>query len=281
MGTRGATCQAENWRGLPAWRVVLPGGDSVLVAEQGAQVLSWCSGGRERLFLSPASAADGRTPIRGGVPVCWPQFNQRGPLPKHGFARQFTWQRGAFDGTPSGAELRWHLQTQAATLAVWPHVFELTLSVRLALGSLRIALEVHNPGSVDWSFSGALHTYLAVDEVTQARLQGLAGQAEWDSLRDARGQGLPALQIDGPFDRVYTAAAEPLSLIDGGAQLRISQSRDWGHTVVWNPGSALPDMPDAGFRRMLCVEAAQVWEPITVAAGARWQGWQQFDVLCG
>ena len=67
------------------------------VAEQGAQVLSWVSDGRERLFLSPRSALDGSAPIRGGVPVCWPQFNQRGDLPKHGFARHLPWLTTAYD----------------------------------------------------------------------------------------------------------------------------------------------------------------------------------------
>ena len=67
---------ADTYQGHAGWRWSLPHGDSVLVTSQGAQVLSWISQGRERLFLSPASHWDGRA-IRGGVPVCWPQFNER------------------------------------------------------------------------------------------------------------------------------------------------------------------------------------------------------------
>ncbi|MBV5344762.1 MAG: D-hexose-6-phosphate mutarotase, partial [Rhodoferax sp.] len=77
----------EIFQGQACWRWQLPQGDSVLVSAQGAQVLSWQSAGRERLYLSPQSVFDGHTPIRGGVPICFPQFNQRGALPKHGFAR--------------------------------------------------------------------------------------------------------------------------------------------------------------------------------------------------
>jgi glucose-6-phosphate 1-epimerase len=51
--------------------------------------------------------------------------------------------------------------------------------------------------------------------------------------------------------------------------------------VVWNPGGGLPDLPEAHHRHMLCVEAAQVLAATTVAAGERWVGWQQFDVLTG
>ena len=68
----------ELFQGQPCRRIRITCGDTVLVALQGAHVLSWVSGGRERLFLSPANHWDGRTAIRGGIPVCFPQFNARG-----------------------------------------------------------------------------------------------------------------------------------------------------------------------------------------------------------
>lgn len=266
------------WRGLPGWRLTLPQGDSVLVVEQGAQVLSWIAAGRERLFLSPGSAADGQTAIRGGVPICWPQFNQRGPLPKHGFARHRAWQKGAFFAAEDRAELRMHLAADAHTLALWPHPFELTLLLRLSARRLQLVLDVFNPGGTEWAFTGALHSYLQVDDVGPARLCGLEGQAEWDALRDTTGQGAASIALEGPFDRVYAAAPQALRLVDAGHELTVSQSPTWGHTVVWNPGAAMPDLPDDTFRQMWCVEAAQVLSPVTVAAGERWVGWQQFDV---
>lgn len=281
MSSHGALCRTELWRGLPCWRVTLAQGDSLLVAEQGAQVLSWVSDGRERLFLSPGSAADGHTAIRGGVPICWPQFNQRGPLPKHGFARNVSWRMGAFEPADDHAELRLHLEPSAQTLVLWPHHFELTLVLRLQARRLHLALEAHNPGDTAWAFTGALHSYLRVDDLSQARLWGLAGQAEWDSLRDVAGQGAPVIALDGPFDRIYAAADQALRLVDGAHGLTVSQSASWGNTVVWNPGGGLPDLPEAHHRHMLCVEAAQVLAATTVAAGERWVGWQQFDVLTG
>jgi glucose-6-phosphate 1-epimerase len=52
--------------------------------------------------------------------------------------------------------------------------------------------------------------------------------------------------------------------------------------VVWNPGegkcAALADMPAHGFARMVCVEAAQVFEPISIPAGGQWVGWQRLTV---
>jgi len=58
---------------------------------------------------------------------------------------------------------------------------------------------------------------------------------------------------------------------------------DWAHTVVWNPGAGkcaqLKDMPEDGWQHMLCVEAAQVYEPVTIAPGDFWQGAQRLRVL--
>ena len=84
----------EQYQGQACQRLTLPCGDTVLVALQGAHVLSWVSQGRERLYLSPSNLWDGTSAIRGGVPVCFPQFNQRGTLPKHGFARNMDWTAG-------------------------------------------------------------------------------------------------------------------------------------------------------------------------------------------
>ena len=76
----------EQFEGQACQRLTLPCGDTVLVALQGAHVLSWVSQGRERLYLRPNNLWDGKSAIRGGVPVCFPQFNQRGTLPKHGLS---------------------------------------------------------------------------------------------------------------------------------------------------------------------------------------------------
>jgi hypothetical protein len=47
---------------------------------------------QERLFMSRLSALDGSRAIRGGVPVIFPQFAERGPGMRHGFARVSTWR---------------------------------------------------------------------------------------------------------------------------------------------------------------------------------------------
>lgn len=272
----------ELFHGLPALSLALPQGDSVRVLLHGAHVVSWIAGGRERLYLSPRSHYDGQSAIRGGVPVCFPQFNLRGPLPKHGFARNLPWQAGALERGPAGVQLTLRLHDSAATRRFWPQAFEATLTVGLMPGVLQLTLGVRNADSVPLVFTGALHTYLAVDDIAAAQLQGLDGQAEWDALADRHGRVAGPLRFAGEFDRVYAAPSQALQLRDATSLLAIEQSRTLADTVVWNPGAekgaAMADLPTDGYRRMLCVEAAQVMQPITVPAGGSWQGWQRLSV---
>jgi glucose-6-phosphate 1-epimerase len=279
----------EVFQGLACQRLSLPCGDTVLVALQGAHVLSWVSQGRERLFLSPDNLWDGRSAIRGGVPVCFPQFNQRGTLPKHGFARNMAWKidDAAQAGEAVATHLDFTLSTNADTLALWQQAFVAQLRVTLAPGQLTLTLTVNNTEAQnDLLFTGALHSYFAVDDIDLTELRGLGGRPEWDAVTDVHGVADDVLYFDGEFDRVYTrgenAAAKPLYLQDGSTILQIEQSPSWAESVVWNPGeskcAALADMPAQGFARMLCVEAAQVFEPISIPAGGQWVGWQRLTV---
>ncbi|MDM0004478.1 D-hexose-6-phosphate mutarotase [Variovorax sp. J22G73] len=270
------------FRGQPALRATGADGSTLTVALHGAQVLSWTAAdGLERLYLSPSAVFDGHTAIRGGVPVCCPQFNQRGMLPKHGFMRNLPWVHTPSD-TPE--TLRLTLRDGDATRKLWPHAFEARLEATLSRGQLRIALTLRNLDSAPWTFAAALHTYLRVDNISNVRLEGLQGANRWDSLRDDRHvETAAALHFDAEFDSVYTAPAEPLRLVQPGGKLEISQSASCSETVVWNPGAVLgaklADMPADGFRHMLCVEAARIDEPVLLAPGAEWQGWQQLRVL--
>jgi len=273
----------ELFQGQPCRRIRIACGDSALVALQGAHVLSWISGGRERMFLSSANHWDGHTPIRGGIPVCFPQFNARGNLPRHGFARNLPWHAEQPSEHADQAQIDCTLSADDHTRTLWPHAFTARLCISITSGQLQVTLSVDNQGPTALSFSGALHTYLAVDDIAHVRLTGLGGQAEWDALTDARAAAAAALRFDGEFDRVYAAAAAPLLLEDGAHRLEIAQSPQWADTVVWNPGQSkcagMSDMPPGGFSRMLCVEAAQVFHPIEVPAAGHWQGWQRLRVV--
>ena len=261
------------------------GSSQLTIAQQGAHLLSWAVDGAEQLYMSPAAVLDGTAPIRGGVPVCFPQFNMRGALPKHGFARTLPWALVADAPHPC-----FELTSSDTTRALWPFDFVTRLQFELSDQTLRMVWTVTNTGAELLAFTGALHTYLAVANIADTRLGGLQGQKEWDSVQDktlatCRVVGSEPLMLTSEFDRVYTApsADSPIRVLDGGRVLEITQSASLANTVVWNPHAelcaAIADLPTDGYEHMLCVEAAQVLSPITVPAGDTWTGWQQLCVL--
>ena len=277
-----ARCTRETIHGQACWTLVLDQGDTLTVTEQGAQVVSWISQGREQLFLSPKNIWDGARAIRGGIPVCFPQFNQRGSLPKHGFARNVAWQAGEPQVSEAGMTLGFTLNHGPATQKFWSAEFQAQVQIHLSPNALKVVLSVNNLGESELQFSGAQHTYLAVSDISTTTLRGLQGQSEWDAVCDTHSQAAQELTFNGEFDRVYSASPKPLVLQDGARALEISQSPSWAQTVVWNPGetlcATLADMPPDGFAHMLCVEAAQVFSPIYVPAHGHWQGWQSLTL---
>lgn len=270
---------------LPALRLRSGRGATAVVSLFGAQVLSWCpSRGGERLYLSPQARLDGQGPIRGGVPVCFPQFADQGPLPMHGFARTAQWQVATQRAGDDYALVSLQLTDSEATRALWPHPFRVELGVLIEDDRLDLELEIENTGAAPFAFTGALHTYLAVPEVEEIRLEGLHGHTYRDKTRAGASQrdSGDALIVEREIDRVYRAVTRPLLLNAARASLGIAQS-GFADVVVWNPwverSAALPDLPDNGFRRFVCVEAAAACEPVSLPAGATWWGRQTLVAL--
>ena len=77
------------------------------------------------------------------------------------------------DEVAEGAVVSLRLSDDAATRDLWPQAFEATLTVLLRPGSLQMTLAVHNTGAQPLRFTGALHTYLAVDDIAAVRLGGV------------------------------------------------------------------------------------------------------------
>jgi glucose-6-phosphate 1-epimerase len=272
--------------GFPGIRLAGNNAGPVFIAAQGAQVLSWRpADGRERLYLSATTgglrhAGERADPIRGGIPVCLPQFSDRGPLVKHGFARNLPWKLAE----RSANTLVLTLRDDPASLAQWPHPFLATLTVIQEPDSLEVRLSIANTGDQPFAFSTALHTYLRVDDIRNTRLLGLQNVSYQDATDHCvvKTQEEAQLAITSEVDRVYMASPASLQLLEQGhAPLQISQ-KGFCDTVVWNPGPdkarTLPDMPDQDWQHMLCVEAACAAAPVTLPAGAVWEGSQRLSL---
>ncbi|MBS1190250.1 MAG: Aldose 1-epimerase [Rhodocyclaceae bacterium] len=274
-----------DFHGLEALRLTAPRGASAVVGKLGGQVLSWTTrDGRERLFLSERARFDGSVPIRGGIPVCFPQFSSLGSLPKHGFLRTRQWQVSGQSSDDGYTLLSLETTDDESTRALWPHAFRAEVTVVLEEDRLDVELSIDNLGPEPFSFTGALHTYLRVVEVEDIALAGLYGFAYRDAADGdrIRKENSPELIVEGEIDRGYHNANRPLLLQAGNLSLGIHQE-GFPDVVLWNPWvdlcARLPDMAPTGFRHMLCVEAAAARQPVTLAAGENWSGRQSLVAL--
>ncbi len=278
------------WHGTPALALQAADGARVVLTLHGGHVVSWLPAGghAEQLYLSPRSGYGQGQAIRGGVPVVFPQFSDRGPLPRHGFVRNRPWQLLRCDDAADGAATAvLGLVDDAATRAIWPHAFALELRLRVAGPQLDLTLHVSNPGPVPWQCAAALHTYLQVSDSAQSRIAGLADRPYHDAVDGQhKTQHEPWLRLSGEVDRVYAGVDGALELsADGDVPapgLRVTHA-GFADVVVWNPGparcAALPDMPPDGYRHMVCIESARIAQPVVLAPGQFWSGTQQLRLL--
>lgn len=261
--------------GQPAVALRAPDGAQATVLLHGAQVLSWQPAGRpEQLYLSPQAKARPGQAVRGGIPVIFPQFERRGPLPRHGFARDRAWTLVEHGRHPQHAQAVLRLVDDAATRALWPHAFELELTVSLTGRTLEMELAVLNSGEQPLAFTAALHNYLRCEDVRESRVTGLLGCAFEDSLHGTpHRQEIEPQAIVGEIDRIYWNVDAPVLLQAPQRRLALTTA-GFPDRVIWNPGpakaAALADLPDEDWRHMLCIEAACIGEPVLLAAGQEW-----------
>lgn len=248
----------------------------------GAQVLQACLGNVAAVFyLSPLSAGTPCTPAaavpaRGGVPVLFPQFADKGPLPKHGLVRTAHWnlvEEAASQGTH---RVRYRLDIQPNDFPTWPHAARLSLTVEAKPDDLVFALQVTNTGHDSFSWTGGLHPYFAVQDVLTCSVSGLEGLGVQDRY-DVAVQSQPHGNLQwtrAPFERLYDACPA-LILNTGRNSLHLSVS-GFDQWMVWNPGEAgfgaLADLPAGDWQRFVCVEPVRVDRPVVLAPGEIFNG---------
>ena len=263
-----------------------PDGAQARILLQGAQLLSWMPvDAGEQLYLSPASVLEAGSPVRGGVPVVFPQFAKLGPLAQHGFARTRPWHLDQASSDAATAVLS--LSDDTTTRNLWPHKFTLSLRIKIIGRELLMELSCLNTGTTSFDFTGALHTYLALTDIDQARVLGLEGLPYIDAVdQQEKKQSEALLATKAQLNRVYRQCQPDLLLLEqqGEALRQIAiRQRGFSDVVVWNPGEAmcatLPDMAPQGYRNMLCIEAAQLSQPVHLEPGQRWVGSQSLHLM--
>ncbi|CAD5106616.1 D-hexose-6-phosphate mutarotase [Zestomonas carbonaria] len=261
---------------LVCWRVRTASAE-LLVAQQGAQVLSYQRDGEAPLiWLSEQAAFRKGQSVRGGVPVCWPWFGalERNPqavqalyqgndAPAHGLVRNLDWQLLEIDTREDAVNLQFALLQPENGLPGWPHHVDLRLHIHLD-ERLHLSLASHNHGDQPVTVGQALHTYLAVGDIRQARVEGLAGVHYIETLQDWQERTQHGdLHFEAETDRIYLDLPERLSVFDPAWQRRIHlHSSGSRSAVVWNPwidkSQRLSQFASDAWQRMLCIETANV-----------------------
>eukprot|EP00966_Prymnesium_polylepis_P120096 2775394-Prymnesium_polylepis.1 len=161
--------------GLPCVTLSHSSGATALVFVYAAHLASWkTSDGEEQLFMSSGTEYGGGKAMRGGVPVCWPQFADRGAYGKHGFARNSDKWYIVRTSTEPFPCVVLGLDDDEATRAAWPFPFQLRYSVTLdGPDQVSVSMTVLNSGDAPMEFTTALHTYFRVPKVGAITLQGL------------------------------------------------------------------------------------------------------------
>lgn len=231
------------------------------VSLQGAHLIDWQPAGQKPcLWLSSESAFKEGVAIRGGIPICWPWF---GPVnsPSHGFARILPWQFTAHNEHDCGVILTFTLTDNEYTRKLWPHEF--TLILRMKLGET-CELELESYG--DFEATAALHSYFNISDIQKATVYGLGGHYI-DKVADREAYISEPLKFNKHTDRIYTEPEEYSLLRDDGWN-RTIELHHYHHSdvVCWNPWAELScsmqDMPNNGYKQMVCVETARIHTPM-------------------
>lgn len=230
---------------------------------QGAHITHYQpSGHKPVLFLSSKSNFAPEKAIRGGIPIIFPWFGAKKDdpaAPMHGFARTSRWtlvnvyQDEADD--PGVLELAFLLDLSK---------IEVSFNARFGR-TLEMELSVANKSASSFEFEEALHTYLAVSDVRQIEIHGLASRKFIDKTDQMRQKQSPPdpLRIIGETDRIYLDSGSQCTVVDPTERRRITIFKSNSHnTVVWNPwiekNLKMADLGNDEWRSMLCVETANV-----------------------
>ena len=243
---------------------------------QGAQLAEYKKKGQEPLlWLSEQCDYQVGSPLRGGVPVCWPWFGDisRNPdavkqqvigddLPAHGLVRSVEWELVEINLLDKNTtQLILSLDVQPSEQ--WPYAARLQLEVTVGT-ELTLQLSVTNKSEKSFTFTSALHTYLNISDITQVQVKGLEHATYLDTLDNWSTQSsTEPLSVKGELDSVYTNISQSVLVEDKQWNRSISlQGINAPDLVAWNPwikkSQALSQFADTDYQQMLCLESAHL-----------------------
>ncbi|NIZ40284.1 D-hexose-6-phosphate mutarotase [Entomospira entomophila] len=241
----------------------------VLISAYGAQVLALQpkNDSADWLWLSEQSPIIQGKAVRGGIPICWPNFGKDsgGKLPKHGFARLQNWRfKGEQESErEQSVAVSFILRDNAFSRQYWSYAFELEMAIRLTTAGLECELTTTNKDVVPFQYNEAFHPYFHVSNIKNIRVHGLDGCAYTVEESGETGIWRDDLSCDAMHDNTFFNIENSLRLEDSGwsrsLMLDKSGASDW---VMWNPHAQgareIADMADDSYQSMICLEPATI-----------------------
>jgi len=262
----------EGPNGFPVALITTPHATAA-ITPYGAHLLSYefTSDKNNLLFLSEKAIFNEGTPIRGGIPICWPWF---GPDPQnlgrsdHGLARTRMWSVIASDLLEDQeCAITFELTDSPETYTLWPHCFSVKL--KLTVGkTLALELTTLNRGKSSFEMTQALHTYFAIGDIVHTTVTGLEGFTYSDKTDGGcEKKDENSLSIDTETDRVYLYDGREIVLHDMSLNRDISIECEGSKTaVIWNPWIRIckekADLAAEDYKKMICIETANTGNDI-------------------
>lgn len=238
---------------------------SVIVSSYGAHVLSYQPQPmQEVLWVSPKAVWQQQTPIRGGVPICWPWFgaaaddfkNGEAKLPNHGLVRTAQWQLTEQGEDENASWLKFSIVIDTLPHYTCSKPFTLNYLVRLS-DQLELTLSCEEP----FLQQAALHSYFAVPDSAHTTVSPLPFKWQDKVAQAELCSDSPVLQFTAEVDRIYHQTANTLTLSSMQVECQITQQ---GHdaSVLWNPGETrcgqMADLAADSYQQFVCVESAKL-----------------------
>ncbi len=236
---------------------------------QGAQLMHFAPRGQKSwIFRSPNTPYTPRREIYGGIPVIFPWFGDVETQPdaaKHGLARQATWkvENVSEDDSQITLSLNWDdLEAQGIDTTLWPYDFiaRMTFSFGESLG---LRFEVTNESAETCRFECALHTYFAVENLEEVRVEGLENESFRSGERGGTETQNGAIRFGEPLTQFFDTSGGAVQIVDASRTFHITPREGWRSTIVWNPGGAVFDLSEDDARNFICVEAGAIADSAT------------------
>lgn len=249
---------AEGNGGLPKVTLSSANGSEAEIYMFGGCITSWkLANGKDLLFVRPDAVFNGKKPISGGIPHCFPQFGP-GPMQQHGFARNMNWSLADSKNSEGDPIVTLVLKDDAYSRSMWDFGFHALYEVTLHDKGLSTILTITNTDKKPFSFSTALHTYFHAS-VTGASVKGLQGcrtlNKDPDPSNPLEGkEERDVVTFPGFVDCVYLNAPNELHLENGLGDVVTIESKNWSDAVLWNPHLQM----ESCYKDFVCVENAQI-----------------------